>query len=89
MKACMMHAGFTQSMKNRMWTEVIATVTKLQNLLGQKDGGKLPCIRLYGKLPRWGRHLKEIGQMGIVRNIKENKSKLEKRGFLMMMVGYH
>ena len=63
MRATMIHAGFTNDMKQKLFAEVPNTLTHLHNLQCDKRTTESPYKRSYGYHPRWAQELKRIGEL--------------------------
>ena len=62
---------------------------KLHNLLVDKCDGKCGHEKFCKELPKYGKNLKEFGELGTVQRYdKSIKRKLENRGRICMFVGY-
>jgi transposase InsO family protein len=88
-RAMLIAPGLTQQQKDELWAECAMTATKLQSVTVRK-GGHIPYRQIYGTLPRWIRHLRIFGEVGIVTDHanRKIKGKLRDRGFSAMMLGY-
>ena len=87
MRSCMIHAGFTQKMKENLFAEVINTLTCLHNVQCDKRSEESPHLKSYGCQPKWAKKLRTIGEIGIVKGLGRT-GKLESRGRGCIMVGY-
>ena len=90
MRAMMNYAGIVPEKRDKIWTEVAATATKLENILVDKKDEKSAYEKVYGKLPDYAKHLRTFGEVGIVplKTGEQIKAKLNDRGMVCIFLGY-
>jgi hypothetical protein len=62
--------------------------TKLENVIAHEEQRQTPYEIIEGKNPRWIRHMRKFGEIGIVYDITKIKPTLGNRGFSAMFIGY-
>ena len=88
LRTTMIWSEVPMSIKNKLWVEVVITLSQLQNLLSQTDKQENAQQQLYGYMPNWTRSLRTVGEMAGIR-VYGVKGKMGKRGELAMLIGYH
>ncbi len=89
MRAMMTSAGVDENAKHKLWMDVAATATKLDNILNNK-GEESPYKKFYKQDPIYEKHLQTFGELGIVTLNPGGtiKAKLEDKGIKAMFLGY-
>ena len=84
----MMNDGkFSNKMRKGLWLEAAATATTTHNLLIMEEGKHSPYFKFYGKESKHINHLRQFGEIAIVK-IRKKQSKIENWGQVCVMVGY-
>ena len=91
MRAMFNDAGIGETMKGHLWAEAANMATQIDNVLVKNSNKRTPFEKFTGTKPRYARNLRAFGDMCIVldQSKKKIRSKLDNRGILGMMVGYH
>ena len=89
-RAMLIQAGIESKYKGEFWCEVIATATKLDNIMVRPERMKPPHILFYGKDAMYTRSLRTFGEMAVIaiHEGKKMRSELDDRGKTCMIDGY-
>ena len=89
-RAMLNHARLPKDKRNQLWAECAGTATKLENLMCSTMSEVSPHEQFYGELPKYSRHLRVFGEIGIVSDYANMKirGKLADRGKPCLFVGY-
>ena len=86
-RAVLNAAYLTQKLRNRLWGEAAMTVTDIENLLVSRGHTEPSFREFFNKdLPR-AAHMRQFGEMGIIKVGKDIKGKLNNRGIPVMYLG--
>jgi len=88
LRTTMIWSELSMLIKNKLWAEVVITLSQIQNILSQTDKQENAKQQLYGYMPNWTRSLRTVGEMAGIR-VYGVKGKMDKRGELAMLIGYH
>ena len=91
MRAMFDDAGIGETMKGHLWAEAANMATQIDNVLVKNPKKRTPFEKFTGTKPKYAKNLRAFGDMCIVLDQSKRKirSKLDNRGILGMMVGYH
>ena len=87
-RAMLNKAGFKDGMRNGLWAKAASAAMLLNSISVKPRKDKCSYKLFFGDLPKWIRHLRMFGEVGIVKDHKKIKSKLENRGCPAMFAGY-
>ena len=81
-------AGIKDKSRHKIWGEGISTATRLEGIL-TSGNEKSPCEMFFGRLPKFVKHLRTFGEIGVTARLDRKMSgKLNDKGNVCMMVGY-
>ena len=88
-RAVMNEAGFTQEMRDGLWSECASTMTDHENIMTSKLKPVPSHNLLFGKDAKYVRHMKTFGEVGVTKITgSRHISKLANRGEVKVFVGY-
>jgi hypothetical protein len=87
-RAMLNAAKFDKEMRGYLWAEAAATATLVDNILTKRIGEPSAAEQFNGVLPKYARHLRTFGEIGVVKTSTKTTAKLDNKGETCLFLGY-